>query len=113
MVEVPCVIADNLSDEQIKALRLADNKVGELAEWDEALLNIELDELLDFDMSDFGFDFDNVEEEQQEKEGNFEESNFDYKEQYGVTVILPNELEQEKCYNMLTEMGYQCKVVTV
>lgn len=58
MDEVPCVIASDLTDEQIKALRLADNKVGELAEWDKALLNIELDELLDFDMSDFGFDFD-------------------------------------------------------
>ena len=57
MDEVPCIIASDLTDEQIKALRLADNKVGELAEWDEALLNIELDELLDFDMSDFGFDF--------------------------------------------------------
>ena len=112
MDEVPCVIASDLTDEQIKALRLADNKVGELAEWDEALLNIELDELLDFDMSDFGFDFDD-EAVKEEKEGNFEESDFDYKEQYGVTVILPNELEQEKCYNKLTEMGYQCKVVTV
>ena len=61
MDEVPCVIADKLSNEQIKALRLADNKVGELAEWDEVLLNLELDEILDIDMSDFGFDFDEEE----------------------------------------------------
>lgn len=66
MDEVPCVIASDLTDEQIKALRLADNKVGELAEWDEALLNIELDELLDFDMSDFGFDLSEDEEEETE-----------------------------------------------
>lgn len=55
MDEVPCVVASDLTDEQIKALRLADNKVGELADWDEALLNIELDEIIDLDMSDFGF----------------------------------------------------------
>ena len=63
MDEVPCVIASDLTDEQIKALRLADNKVGELAEWDDALLNIELDEILDIDMSDFGFDLSEEEEE--------------------------------------------------
>ena len=34
MKEVPCVVADELSDAQIKAFRLADNKVGELASWD-------------------------------------------------------------------------------
>lgn len=32
--EVPCIIASDLTPEQVKAYRLADNKVGELAEWD-------------------------------------------------------------------------------
>jgi site-specific DNA-methyltransferase (adenine-specific) len=54
--EVPCVIADDLTDEQIKAFRLADNKVSEFAEWDFDLLSGELDGILDIDMSDFGFD---------------------------------------------------------
>ena len=54
---VPCIIADDLSDEQIKAYRLADNKVAELAEWDIDLLGEELDGIFDIDMSDFGFDF--------------------------------------------------------
>ena len=53
---VPVVRADDLTDEQIKALRLADNKTNE-SEWDFAALEAELAELaLDFDMSDFGFD---------------------------------------------------------
>ena len=51
---VPCVIADNLSEEQVRAYRLADNKVGELAQWDQTLLNIELGEI-EMDMTDFGF----------------------------------------------------------
>lgn len=54
--EVPCVIADDLTDEQIKAFRLADNKVAEIATWDLDLLDEELNDLLNFDMSDFGFD---------------------------------------------------------
>ena len=56
--EVPCVIADDLSEEQIKAFRLADNKVSEFAEWDEELLAIELSEIVNIDMTDFGFYFD-------------------------------------------------------
>jgi site-specific DNA-methyltransferase (adenine-specific) len=52
--EVPCIIADDLTEEQIKAFRLADNKVGEIAQWDQELLNFELDEI-DIDMTDFGF----------------------------------------------------------
>ena len=60
---VPCVVASDLTDEQIKAYRLADNKVSELAEWDIDLLGEELDGIFDIDMSDFGFDLTEEEEE--------------------------------------------------
>lgn len=53
--EVPCIIAEDLTEEQIKAFRLADNKVSEFAEWDFDLLYSELGELIDFDMNIFGF----------------------------------------------------------
>lgn len=57
LTTVPCIIADDLTDEQVKAYRLADNKTAEYAEWDFTALQAELDELsMDFDMSDFGFD---------------------------------------------------------
>ncbi len=59
----PCVIADDLTEEQVKAYRLADNKVGEIATWDFDALEAELDEIADIDMSDFGF-FSEEEEEQ-------------------------------------------------
>ena len=56
--EVPCIIADDLTDEQIKAYRLADNKVSEFSIWDDSFLGEELEVLeeLGFDMTDFGFD---------------------------------------------------------
>lgn len=57
MAEVPCVKAEELDKEQVKALRLADNKVAE-SDWDKDLLNDELGDILDIDMSDFGFDLD-------------------------------------------------------
>ena len=58
LTKVPCIIADDLTEEQVKAFRLADNKVSEKAEWDLDLLNDELFELkeLDFDMDVLGFE---------------------------------------------------------
>ena len=52
---VPCIMADDLTEEQIKAFRLADNKVSEFSEWDEEKLMKELDEL-EMDMSLYGFE---------------------------------------------------------
>lgn len=53
---VPVILADDLTDEQIRAFRLADNKTGELAEWDFERLQEELEALKDIDMSAFGFE---------------------------------------------------------
>lgn len=54
MTEIPCIIADDLTDEQIKAYRIVDNKVAELSGWDFDKLDMEL-EGLDFNWEDFGF----------------------------------------------------------
>lgn len=61
METVPVIVADHLSEAQVKAFRLADNKVAEIAVWDESLLDSELKELNDifnFDMDPFGFSSD-------------------------------------------------------
>ena len=55
MTEVPVIIADDLTEEQVKAFRLADNKVGEIAEWDFEKLEMELKNI-EMDMSEFNFD---------------------------------------------------------
>lgn len=60
MKEVPVIYADDLTEEQIKAFRLADNKVAEKSMWDYTKLDEELDSILDIDMS--MFDFENIEE---------------------------------------------------
>ena len=53
---VPAIRADDLTDEQVQAFRLADNKTAELAEWDFDKLNAELAQLSGIDMSQFGFE---------------------------------------------------------
>lgn len=60
--KVPCIIADDLNDEQIKAFRLADNKVAEQAEWEWDLLDGEINDILNLDMGDFGFVFEEAED---------------------------------------------------
>ena len=54
--DVPTICADDLTDEEVRAFRLADNKVAEMATWDAEALDRELDRILDIDMEDFGFD---------------------------------------------------------
>jgi hypothetical protein len=61
---VPCLVADDLNDEQINAFRLADNKVGELATWDLDTLKVELDNIGEIDMSEFGFSLDDLTEDE-------------------------------------------------
>jgi DNA modification methylase len=56
--EVPVVLADELTEVQVKAFRLLANRSANWAEWDEELLKVELEELqeLDFDLAFTGFD---------------------------------------------------------
>lgn len=61
MKEVPVLVADDLTEEQVKAYRLADNKTGELAEWDMQMLSEELAGI-SMDMSSFGFENESAEE---------------------------------------------------
>lgn len=80
---VPCVVADDLTDRQIKAFRLADNKTAEKATWDFNLLDMELTELkLDFDMRDFGFDF-LEDEEKSTGHKDVDEDDFDVDDEAG------------------------------
>ena len=63
MKEVPCVCVEDLTEEQVKALRIVDNKSNE-SPWDFDILP---DELADLDLSDFSFDF-GIEGEEEETE---------------------------------------------
>lgn len=53
--EVPVIQASSLSSEQVQAFRVIDNKTQELAKWDYAKLDEELDKIMNIDMSLFGF----------------------------------------------------------
>ena len=90
ITEVPCIVADDLSEEQIKAFRLADNKVSEFSKWDNSLLDAELFDI-DFDMCLFGFEAKGEDEENIEGEVQFTES-LDEKHNY-LVLLFDNEID--------------------
>lgn len=90
LLEIPCIVADDLSVQQIKAFRLIDNKTSELATWDLEKLQEEL-EHLDLDMSLFGFEHQLSDDSEETHEDDFdvnEELTKDAFSQYGDLYIL-------------------------
>lgn len=119
--EVPCVIADDLTDKQVKAYRIADNKVGEIATWDFDPLNDELQELQDFgfDMGEFGFynnfnedEFDHMFESQAKPaESSKEEAKDPASDLWQIVLTAQSEEEAEEIAEFLKESGYECEVI--
>lgn len=105
--KVPCIKADDLTPEQLKAFRLADNKVSELATWDFDKLEEEL-EALDMDMSAFGFTFDDDNEEKERKD-----LSENVNEMYQVIIDCEDEEQQAEIFESLKEEGYKCHVLTL
>ena len=115
MAEVPCIVADDLTDAQVKALRLADNKVAEFSEWEMNLLGEELGELSeisDIDMGDFGFD-DNLDKIGDEEENGTEEKGVNLSETFQIIVECENEIEQQEIFEKLSGEGYKCRLSTL
>lgn len=71
MKTVPCIRADDLTDEEVRKYRLVDNKSAELSFWDDDKLALELDDL-DLDGFDFDWGIELEEEEEEAQEDDFE-----------------------------------------
>ena len=119
--KVPCIVADDLTPEQVKAFRLADNKVSEYSTWDFQKLNLELEELQDFEMVDFGFyetddgeDFSSIFDETQSSNHDSQDQSEDEPEPekiYKVIIHVDSEDEAEEVADLLNENGWDSEVV--
>lgn len=92
--EVPCIVSDDLTEAQIKAFRIADNKVSELATWDEELLSLELEQLAEmgYDLELTGVEMDELDElldDEDEQEDDKYTSKIDVP-QYEITGECPS-----------------------
>lgn len=99
MKTVPVIRLDHLTDEQRKAYALAHNKTAELSEWDFDLLEGELTEITDIDMSQFGFDGESIPTDWFQNRERFDKSRQDGNEEYNAFL---EKFEQKKttddCY---------------
>lgn len=101
---VPCIEAENLTEKQIKAFRIADNKVHEKSSWDNDLLKEELSQLQDFGFNleelgflDFELDYilnDNMENFIDDLEENDYNSKNILNEHFDITFVFPKEKEK-------------------
>ena len=118
MKQVPCIIADDLTPQQVKAFRLVDNRTSEFASWNFELLQEEL-EKIDYDLSVFEFPDFTVEDTMSVDElesmlddntdptdyGNKMELPTEKKEEYKVEITCKNQTEQESLYYELVKRG--------
>ena len=109
MQEVPCIRADDLSDEQIKAFRLADNKVSEMSGWDFEALGIEMSDI-GMDMQQFGLvgvdvDFSYIDDMLQEDLSSSRENPKDFV----ITLCFPS-AERENVEKYLAKIGGKKKI---
>lgn len=106
MTEVPIIRLDHLSDEERKAYTLAHNKLTMNSDFDIDILNIELDDILNIDMSDFGFEL-NFEKEEIEREDLSDKISL----KNVIEIECKDENELEELYNEMIERGFECKIV--
>lgn len=99
METVPCIRLDHLTDEQRRAYALAHNKTAEMSEWDFDILPEELSEILDIDMSQFGFENEFISDEEIDG-GDIVEKE---KVQVAVKMIFSNSKEWRKHENSVRD----------
>lgn len=99
--EVACILADDLTDDQVKAFRLADNKVAEMAEWDGNLVQKELDDLFGkIDMELFGF-FESLEQEEKEEQPEVEFTEVLLENHQYVVLFFDNDVDWLQAQSLL------------
>ena len=95
--EIPCIIVDDLDDNKIKAYRLVDNKVSELAVWDMDKLEEEIENIKNIEMDVYGFskdihliNWDDVEE--------IDEDNYEQPEHKMCECPYCHHLDKKMCF---------------
>lgn len=114
---VPVHVATDMTPEEARAYRLADNRVGEIAEWDFDALRSEIGALqtTGFDLDGYGWsqdDFDKMLNGDDSSESGDEKEpadEVDLSPQYSVIVIVDSEEAQGEAFDRISALGYKCK----
>lgn len=121
--DVPVHIATGMTETQKKAYRIADNRTNEIAEWDNELLALELEDLRmeEFDLGMLAFEEEDLNQlltvdnqittNSIDTEQKKMDTGINYVEQFSIVVMCKDEKEQEELYLKLTHEGLSCKVL--
>ena len=104
---IPIIRLDSLTDEQRRAYGLVHNQLTMNSPWDLPALDLELADL-DFDMSEFGFD-----DLSEENTPASNDRSVDFKERLQIIVECSSEDDMEDKFQMITEMGIECRISTL
>ena len=122
-VQIPTIQLENLTPEQIKAYRIADNRLAEDAQWDSDILKIEFKELLelDFDITDTGFEIPEIDSLTIELIGDENKQEED-KEVYSLLDSIPQKVKKNDlwilgehkifCGDTLDPDSFKCLLMT-
>jgi len=110
--EVPCLRVEHLTETQKRAYILADNRLAELAEWDNELLKLEFEELKleSFDIELAGFDDEFIEKRFGAEDEKPEGVDHNIADEFLLIVELENENEQQALFESLQQQGYKVKI---
>ena len=102
MKQVPCIIADKLTDQQVKAYRIADNRVAEESKWDNELLNLELIDLQkdNINLENLGFEQEELNKIFNDKDPLFvspEQSNIDINQEH-IEDFIPSQVRMVQLF---------------
>jgi ParB-like chromosome segregation protein Spo0J len=115
METVPVLLADDMSDNQVRAFRLSVNKMADLAEWDDAMLSLELSALQieDFDLGLTGFEPGEMDRlmDGAAPDDDTDPGGIDYEEKFSVLVECTSEHHQADVFDQLQGLGLSCKVL--
>ena len=109
---VPCVVCDDLSEDEVRAFRLVENRTSEFSKWDDDLLKTEL-ENIDFEFNAWNFiDLTALPSavtsiETPDLKG------INYKEKWGLVIDCRDEAEQKQAYEFVTAGGYSARIVSI
>ena len=105
MDKVPWIVANGLTDEEIRAYRLADNKVAEFAEWDDELLFAEIDKIEGIDMDALGF------VDISKSDADINDLSDELTPMFEVIVECVDEAEQQRLFYEFQKKGMKCRVL--
>jgi hypothetical protein len=106
MKDVPVILADDWTEEQRQEFLIKDNVNYGDWDWDALEENFDMDL-----MDDWGLNFPSQPEPEAPENDPFDDPGITARNQYGVIVMCEDEDNQEKVFQALSELGYNCKIV--